>query len=78
MRTDIDNARNELSAEMENEGATAESLKSKTETLTEKAMKLGEIVYKAKQEEEGAAPAPDAGQESDDAKTTDADFEEKK
>ncbi|MCL1786062.1 MAG: molecular chaperone DnaK [Alphaproteobacteria bacterium] len=78
-RTDIDNARNELSMELENKDATAESLKSKTEALSEKAMKLGEIVYKAKQDAEGGAEAKEQseGGQSEPG-TTDADFEEKK
>ncbi|MCL2758306.1 MAG: molecular chaperone DnaK [Alphaproteobacteria bacterium] len=84
-RTDIDNARGELDAELKSENATAEDLKKKTETLSEKAMKLGEIVYKAKQAEEGGAAAPEQSEggqvepeQGDDTKATDADFEEKK
>jgi len=77
-RTDIDNARNELLVELENKDASSESLKSKTEALAEKAMKLGELVYKAKQEEEAAKAAPEAPAGDEDAgQATDADFEEK-
>jgi molecular chaperone DnaK len=69
----IETAKQELADEIARDGATAESLKEKTDALTEKAMKLGEAVYKAAQE---AETAPD-GAAADDGKTTDADFSEK-
>lgn len=75
-KTAIEAAKKELSDELAKSDATAESLKSKTEALSEKAMKLGEAVYKAQQEAQN-----NAGANSDDNKsdgTRDADFSEKK
>lgn len=72
----IENAAKDLSDEIANAHATAETLKAKTDALTEKAMKLGEAVYKAQQETQSAEPAPE--QPADEPGTTDADFEEKK
>ncbi len=72
-RDAIEAAKKELSDEIANANATAESLKTKTDALTEKAMKLGEAVYKAQQE------SGNSNQESESKPgTTDADFEEKK
>ena len=61
---------------MAKEEATVESLKAKTEALTEKAMKLGEAVYKAAQEaqKQESEKTAESG-ENKDAK--DADFSEK-
>ena len=56
--------------------ATVESLKEKTDALNEKAMKLGEAVYKAQQAEQQASASGD-DQKNDDG-TVDADFSEKK
>ena len=72
----IESAKKELADELAKSDATAESLKQKTEALTEKAMKLGEAVYKAQQEAQNAAGA----NASDDNKSDgarDADFSEK-
>ena len=68
----IEDAKKELSDELVNENATAESLKTKTDALSEKAMKLGEAVYKAQQQ--GA----ESSEENKDDNATDADFSEKK
>ncbi|MCR4917646.1 MAG: molecular chaperone DnaK [Alphaproteobacteria bacterium] len=73
----IESAKKELSDELAKSDATAESLKAKTDALSEKAMKLGEAVYKAQQEANNA----NAGGTSDENKsdgTRDADFSEKK
>ena len=73
----IESAKKELADELAKSDATAESLKQKTEALSEKAMKLGEAVYKAQQEAQNAAGA----NASDDNKSDgarDADFSEKK
>ncbi|MBP5794407.1 MAG: molecular chaperone DnaK, partial [Alphaproteobacteria bacterium] len=72
----IEDAKDALAAELKNENATVESLKEKTDALTEKAMKLGEAVYKAAQAEQQA----NAGnsESGNDNNTTDADFSEKK
>ncbi len=73
-REAIENAKKELSDELAKAEATAESLKAKTDALTEKAMKLGEAVYKAAQE---AQKAEESKPESGDKGATDADFSEK-
>lgn len=72
-------AKEELEKEIANKDATAESLKNKTNNLTEKSMKLGEAVYKAMQEEANKKQndASD-NKNTDEKKTTDADFSEKK
>ena len=56
--------------------ATAESLKEKTDALSEKAMKLGEAVYKAAQAEQQANAGAENKKNEDG--TVDADFSEKK
>ncbi len=71
----IEDAKKELADELAKADATVDSLKSKTETLTERAMKLGEAVYKAQQAEQGASA--DTEKKNDDG-TVDADFSEKK
>ena len=64
-----------MSDELAKADATAESLKAKTDALTEKAMKLGEAVYKAAQEAQKAEESKSESGENKDAK--DADFSEK-
>ena len=71
----IEDAKKELADELAKADATVDSLKSKTEALTERAMKLGEAVYKAQQAEQGASA--DTEMKNDDG-TVDADFSEKK
>ena len=60
------------------EGEDIEDIKAKSETLAQAAMKLGEAMYKAQQEEAagaaGAAPADQPAE--DDSTVVDADFEE--
>ena len=61
------------------EGGDVGDIKTKTETLAQAAMKLGEAMYKAQQEEAeagapGADPAPQSGE--DDSTIVDAEFEE--
>ena len=75
-RKAIEDAKDALSAELKKEDATVESLKEKTDALTEKAMKLGEAVYKAAQAEQQAGQSGESG--NDNPNTTDADFSEKK
>ena len=65
-----------MADELAKADATAESLKAKTDALSEKAMKLGEAVYKAAQAEQ-AANAGTEDKKNDDG-TVDADFSEKK
>lgn len=50
-----------LSEELAKSDATAESLKTATEKLTESAMKLGEAIYKAQQAEAKSEEKPDDG-----------------
>ena len=65
---------------LEDTGADAETIKAKTEALTQAAMKLGEAMYKASQAESaGGADAGAAGGNQEQAKddnVVDADFEE--
>ena len=72
----IEDAKKELADELAKADATADSLKTKTEALTERAMKLGEAVYKAQQAEQGASA--DTAEKKNDDGTVDADFSEKK
>ena len=71
----IEDAKKELADELARADATADSLKAKTDALSEKAMKLGEAVYKAQQAEQGTST--DTEKKNDDG-TVDADFSEKK
>ena len=76
-RAAIENAKKELADELAKSDATTESLKAKTDALTEKAMKLGEAVYKAQQEAQNAAGANGASDENKSEGARDADFSEK-
>lgn len=76
-RDAIEAAKKELADELAKSDATAESLKAKTDALTEKAMKLGEAVYKAQQEAQNAAGANTESSENKSDGTRDADFSEK-
>lgn len=71
----IEAAKQELADELAKADVTAETLKAKTDALSEKAMKLGEAVYKAAQAEQAASESSD--KKNDDG-TVDADFSEKK
>ena len=73
-KTAIEDAKKELADELAKSDSTADSLKAKTDALAEKAMKLGEAVYKASQE----ASASNGDQKPNDDGTRDADFSEKK
>ena len=72
----IEDAKKELADELARADATADSLKAKTDALSERAMKLGEAVYKAQQAEQGASA--DTAENKNDDGTVDADFSEKK
>jgi molecular chaperone DnaK len=72
----IEAAKKSLSEEMEKPDGTTESLKEKTEALTNAAMKLGEAIYKA-QQEANPQPAPESGGDDDQPGTSDAEFSEK-
>jgi molecular chaperone DnaK len=80
-KTAIETAISELKAALENEGADVEDIKTKTEALTEAAMKLGEAMYKESQAEAAAGDADGDGDgpsanKPEDATVVDADFEE--
>ena len=78
-KTAIETAISELKAALENEGADVEDIKTKTEALTEAAMKLGEAMYKESQAEAAAGDADGDGPSAnkpEDATVVDADFEE--
>ncbi|MCR9109580.1 molecular chaperone DnaK [Marivita sp. XM-24bin2] len=65
-----------LKDDLEDEKATAEKIKSGIQNVTEAAMKLGEAIYKAQQEDGDAEPAAaDQGGDDDDT-IVDADFED--
>ena len=74
----IEDAKQALSDELAKSDATAESLKEKTEALTEKSMKLGEAVYKASQEAAAQSQSGESDDKPNDDSTRDADFSEKK
>ncbi|WP_238367565.1 molecular chaperone DnaK [Mesobacterium pallidum] len=66
-----------LKDELENENA--DKIKSGIQNVTEAAMRLGEAIYKASQDEGGQSDAPDSGTASgpaDDDDIVDADFED--
>ena len=80
-KTAIETAISDLKAALENEGADVEDIKTKTEALTEAAMKLGEAMYKESQAEAAAGDADGDGDgpsanKPEDATVVDADFEE--
>ena len=74
----IEDAKQALSDELAKSDATAESLKAKTDALTEKSMKLGEAVYKASQEAAAQSQSGESNDKPNDDGTRDADFSEKK
>ncbi len=74
----IEEALKSVKDELENESADADSIKGKTEALTQAAMKLGQAMYEASQAEAQAAEAAgnDNGAGESGEKVVDADFEE--
>jgi molecular chaperone DnaK len=66
-----------LKDDLEDEKSTADKIKSGIQNVTEAAMKLGEAIYKAQQEEGEAEPSAADSQGGDDDDTiVDADFED--
>jgi len=63
-----------LKETLEDDNADAETIKTRTQDLTEAAMKLGEAIYKAQAEE--AEAGMDAGEAAGDDDVVDADFED--
>ncbi|MBC8337097.1 MAG: molecular chaperone DnaK, partial [Alphaproteobacteria bacterium] len=76
----IEDAVADLKETIEEENPDPDDIKTKTETLTQAAMKLGEAMYKASQEEDAAEAAADSEEsgdgEEEDPTVVDADFEE--
>ncbi|MCD6034421.1 MAG: dnaK [Rickettsiales bacterium] len=74
-RKEIESNLEALKEAVKDDNADAESIKAKVETLTQSAIKLGEAIYKASQEEAaaGSAEATDAGSSDN---VVDAEFEE--
>ena len=60
---------------MEKEDTDAEKIRSGIQNVTESAMKLGEAIYKASQEEDGEGE-PAAADEAHDDDIVDAEFED--
>ena len=83
-KTAIEDGIKELKEALDAEDPDPEAIKAKTESLSEKAMKLGEAMYKASQAEADAGAAAGAGADAsssqqggaDDADVVDAEFEE--
>ena len=76
-REAIEVAKKELADELAKLDATVESLKAKTDALTEKAMKLGEAVYKAAQDAQKTEEAGKQAESGENKDAKDADFSEK-
>ena len=74
LKTEVNTAIDEL--KKAKESAVKDDIVSKTTSLMEKSMKLGEILYKQNQEKEAAKGAQETNNKQEDV--VDADFEEKK
>ena len=74
LKTEVNTAIDEL--KKAKESAVKDDIVSKTTSLMEKSMKLGEILYKQNQEKEAAQGTQEANNKQEDV--VDADFEEKK
>ena len=88
-RSAIENAVNDLKSTLQNQNATAEELKSKTDAVQQASMQLGQKIYEqaAQQNQQGGAqgassqsagPEQNAGSTKNDDGSVDADFEEVK
>ena len=85
-RKAIEDAMNDAKETLKKEDASVEEMKTKTDTLSNAAMKLGEAVYKAEQEKqqkeqakpEGANTGDKKSDEKKDEKVVDGEFKEKK
>ena len=74
LKTEVNTAIDEL--KKAKESAVKDDIVSKTTSLMEKSMKLGEILYKQNQEKEAAKETQETNNKQEDV--VDADFEEKK
>lgn len=70
----IEDAIADLKSSLESEDAT--EITTKTESLSQAGMKLGEAMYKASSEAGASAPQPDNTASTDDGKTVDAEYED--
>lgn len=87
-KKEIDSAMSDLKSILEDEGAKADDIKSKTDVLMQASMKLGELIYRKKQEEEAtqggeeepSSPKQTSGSSDDivDADFTEVDDDDKK
>ena len=88
-RSAIENAVNDLKSTLQNQNATAEELKSKTDAVQQASMQLGQKIYEqaAQQNQQGGAqgassqsagPEQNSGSTKNDDGSVDADFEEVK
>jgi molecular chaperone DnaK len=80
-RKAIEDGVEELKKLLENEDAPLDDIRQKTEEVTQTAMKLGEAMYQASQEENAAAndsqgASTESSSSDDDGKVVDADFED--
>ncbi len=73
-KAEIDTAMEELKALLEDDASTSEDIKAKTETLMTASMKLGELVYKKKQEEEAAEAGNSEEANAENANASDDDI----
>ncbi|MER0237375.1 molecular chaperone DnaK [Fulvimarina sp. MAC8] len=76
-RNEIRSAIDDLKAELEKEGADADSIKAKSDTLGQASMKLGQAMYEASQSEQAETDAAaDAAKDASNDDVVDADYEE--
>ncbi|RFC62606.1 molecular chaperone DnaK [Fulvimarina endophytica] len=78
-RNEIRSAIDDLKAELERDGADAETIKAKSDTLAQASMKLGQAMYEASQADDAAseaAAASDAAKDASNDDVVDADYEE--
>ncbi|MDY8108221.1 molecular chaperone DnaK [Fulvimarina sp. 2208YS6-2-32] len=81
-RDEIRSAIDALKAELEKDGADAETIKAKSDTLAQASMKLGQAMYEAAQSDDASSEAAAAADAAKDAKgasnddVVDADYEE--
>ena len=69
---EIDTAMSDLKAELENDDASSDEIKAKTDVLMQASMKLGEMVYRKAQEAEAAGESADATADAGDEPSSDA------
>ncbi len=75
-KSTIESKLSELKELLENEEASTEDLKSKTDELTEASMKLGEIIYKEMQEQQQTEASAEGATDVKEDDVVDAEFED--